>query len=261
MRMPRRDLPPPSPPAQLRARPNEDALREQRVGHPVELARQSLGLGRLLLLWTVAAVFALGWSFLGMALMAFEEQGGALEALIGGVFAVLGLGVLVPAGFWCLWGVRRDREVRLRLRAWAGAEAAVPDPATEARLRAPGRSLGWLVSSCAMGAMGLWVTFGAAAGFGPGGATYGEIAYAMGVGVILWITGLLGAGKAVTHYRWARRAFSGPSRKPDRSRAQSRSRSQSRSQTRSQTRPQSPEPEPEPEPDRAQEQSPEQASR
>ncbi|MER5935632.1 hypothetical protein [Streptomyces sp. NPDC002054] len=216
--MPRRHLPPPPPPAHLRAWHDEAVLQDDRAEFLAELARHSLGLTRLLLLWSVAAVFAFGWSFLGMALMSFE-QGDGLGALIGAVFAALGFGVLVPAGFWFAWGARRDREVRQLLCAWAESEpvgevpgavpGAVPGghPAAGVRLRAPGRSLGWLLSSSVLCAVGLWVAFGWAASARPDGATYGEVAYYIGLGMILWITGLLGAGKAAAHYRWAARVF------------------------------------------------------
>ncbi|MET9695709.1 hypothetical protein ABZY31_02140 [Streptomyces sp. NPDC006529] len=201
--MPRPDLPPPPPPAHLRAWLDQTAIRADRARFLGELERLSLGTGRLLLLWAVSAVFALGWSFVGMALMAFEE-GVLVEALVGAVFLVLGAGVLVPAGFWFVWGVKRDRRVRQLLCAWAESDR---DPVNDRRLRMPGRSLVWLMSSFVLCALGLWVTFGSAVGARPGADTYGEVAYLMGLGMILWITGLLGAGKAAAHYRWALRAF------------------------------------------------------
>lgn len=60
-----------------------------------------------------------------------------------------------------------------------------------------------------LGAFGLYVTFGSAVSARPGSTTYGEVTYYMGLGMILWITGLLGLGKAGAHYRWAVRAFRG----------------------------------------------------
>ncbi|WP_354383027.1 hypothetical protein [Streptomyces sp. PvR034] len=207
--MPRSDLPPPPPPAHLRAWLDPHAVRADRARYLGELERLSLGTGRLLLLWAVSAVFALGWSFVGMALMAFEE-GGLTEQFVGVVFLVLGVGVLVPAGFWFVWGAKRDRRVRQLLSAWAESDR---DPANDARLRLPGRSLAWLLSSLVLCALGLWVTFGSASAARPGSETYGEVASVMGLGMILWITGLLGAGKAAAHYRWALRAFR-PLRRP-----------------------------------------------
>ncbi|MGW7435528.1 hypothetical protein [Streptomyces sp. NPDC054849] len=201
--MPRPDLPPPPPPAHLRAWLDESAVRADRARFLRDLGRRSLGIGRLLLLWAVSAVFALGWSFVGMALVAFEAAD-PVSFVLGGVFLVLGAGVLVPAGFWFAWGARRDREVRRLLHAWADAGR---DPAADARVRAPGRSLTWLLSSFALGAAGLGVTFGVALTARPGEETYAEVAYYMGLGMILWITALLGAAKAAAHYRWAVRAF------------------------------------------------------
>uniref|UniRef100_A0AAU2JUV2 Uncharacterized protein n=1 Tax=Streptomyces sp. NBC_00049 TaxID=2903617 RepID=A0AAU2JUV2_9ACTN len=204
--MPRRDLPPPPPPAHLRAWLDETAVRADRARFLRELGRRSLGIGRLLLLWVVSAVFALGWSFVGMGWMAFEE-GDSLSFVFGLVFAALGAGVLVPAGFWFAWGARRDRQVRRLLCAWAETDR---DPAVDAEVRAPGRSLTWLLASAALGAVGLWVTFGIALSARPGRETYGEVGYGMGLGMILWITALLGMGKAGAHYRWAVRAFRPP---------------------------------------------------
>ncbi|MBT2542173.1 hypothetical protein J7E99_16005 [Streptomyces sp. ISL-44] len=205
MCMPRRDLPPPPPPAHLRAWLDENAVRADRARILHELGRRSLGIGRLLLLWAVAAVFALGWTFVAMALMAFEE-GDPLSFILGFVFVVLGVGVLVPAGFWFARGARLDRQVRGLLCAWAEAGR---DPAADARVRAPGRSLTWLLTSFGLGVAGLWLTFGVALSARPGREAYGELAYYMGLGMILWITGLLGLGKAGAHYRWAVRVFRG----------------------------------------------------
>ncbi|WP_185921902.1 hypothetical protein [Streptomyces sp. WAC06614] len=203
MTMPRRDLPPPPPPAHLRAWLDDSVVRADRARFLAELGRQELGLGRLLLLWVIAAVVTLGWTCVGLALMSFEQDQ-RLEDLVGVVYGVLGAGVLVPAGFWFARGVRRDRQVRRLLAAWAATD---PDPAADARLRSPGRSLVWLLASCALGAVGLWVSLGAALGARPGAQTYGEVTYLMGMGTILWVTGLLGGAKAVAHYRWAVRAF------------------------------------------------------
>ncbi|MEU9232978.1 hypothetical protein [Streptomyces subrutilus] len=201
--MPRRDLPPPPPPAHLRDWLDEAAVRADRARFLRDLGRRSLGMGRLLRLWAVAAVFVLGWCFVGMAWMAFEQHDpfGYLHGLI---LAVLGAGVLVPAGFWCARGARRDRQVRQLLHAWAESDR---DPVADARVRAPGLSLTWCLASFALGAVGLWVAFAAVVPARPGATTYGEIAYTMGIGQILWITGLLGLAKTAAHHRWAARAF------------------------------------------------------
>ncbi|MEU9032092.1 hypothetical protein AB0D46_32225 [Streptomyces sp. NPDC048383] len=202
MSMPPRDLPPPPPPAHLREWLDEDAVRADRARFLADLSRRSLGLERLLLLWAVAALFVIGWTFVGMAVAAFAS-GDPLSCFFGFVFGLIGLGVLVPAGSWFVRGFRQERQLSRLLWAWV---EAVRDPAARAGgLRAPGRSLVWLAGSLALGGTGLWVAFGAAAAARPGEHTYGEVGYFMGLGMILWITGLLGLARAgVHHHRLAR---------------------------------------------------------
>ncbi|MFI8504735.1 hypothetical protein ACIGFK_40440 [Streptomyces sp. NPDC085524] len=201
--MPRSALPPLPPPAHLRAWLDDAVLRADRARFLNDLSRRSLGIGRLLLLWAVAAVFVLGWAFVAMAWMALERHE-MFSYVHGLIYAVLGVGVLIPAAFWLARGIRQDRQVRQLLYAWLESD---PDPVADARLRAPGMSLVWLLSSLALGGAGLWVAFAAAVSARPDPTAYGEIAYTMGTGQIMWITGLLGLAKAVTHYRWAVRAF------------------------------------------------------
>ncbi|MFD0266775.1 hypothetical protein ACFVGY_09290 [Streptomyces sp. NPDC127106] len=203
------DLPPPPPPAPVRAQldgASVRALRADRVRILRELERRSLGPGRLLLLWAVAAVFAIGWSLVGAALLSFETRD-PFSVVYGAVFALLGAGVMIPTGFWFAWCVRRDRAMRRLLRAWAEVD---PDPAADAWLRSPGMSLFWALASGAVAAFGFYVSFAAAASARPGDTTYGEVAYLIGFGTILWVTGLLGLGKAGAHHRWAVRAFPPP---------------------------------------------------
>ncbi|MER7758835.1 hypothetical protein [Streptomyces sp. NPDC097619] len=204
--MSRRDLPPPPPSAEARAWEDPVGLRAARAAALGDLVRSGLGITRLLLLWLLAVVFALGWSFLGIALMSFE-QGDRGEFLVGVVFTGLGSGILVPAGFWAAAAARRDRDVRRLLCAWAEAGR---DPEADARLRTPRALLGWLGSSALLAALGLWVTFGVAAAARSGVDTPAEVVYAMGLGLILWITGLLGIGRAAAHHRWVRRALPAP---------------------------------------------------
>ncbi|MEU2394731.1 hypothetical protein [Streptomyces sp. NPDC007369] len=205
----RSDLPPPPPPAHVRARldaASVQAVRADRMRILRELDRRSLGPGRLLLLWAVAAVFALGWSLAGIALTSFETDD-PFSVLYGAVSALLGAGVMIPTGFWFAWCVRQDRAMRRLLRAWAEVD---PDPAADAWLRSPGRSLLWTLASSAVAAFGLYVSFAAAVSARPGATPYGEVAYSIGFGTILWITGLLGLGKAGAHHRWAVRTFPPP---------------------------------------------------
>ncbi|MGO4457735.1 hypothetical protein AB4039_10560 [Streptomyces sp. M-16] len=200
--MPSRELPPPPPPAHLREWLDETVVRADRARFLADLSRRGLGPGRLALLWAVAAAFALGWAFVGLAVTSFEAAD-PVESLFGAVFVATAVGVLVPAGIWFVRGARRERREHELLCGWieAGREPVV-DPA----LRAPVRSLVWLAASLALGACGLWTAFAAAAGARPGATGYGEVVGFVGLGMILWITGLLGAAKAVTHRRWAGRA-------------------------------------------------------
>ncbi|MEU9035958.1 hypothetical protein AB0D45_13820 [Streptomyces sp. NPDC048352] len=195
---PSRELPPPPPPAHLREWLDEDAVRADRARFLEELSRRSMGLGRLLALWGVAAAFALGWALVGLAVTSFAA-GGPPGYLAGAVCAVAGPAVLGGAGLCFARGARREREVRQLLCAWV---LAGRDPEADARLRAPARSLVWLAASGALGAAGLWLAFAPAAGAWPGTDTYGEVAFSTGFGMILWITALLGLAKAATHHRW-----------------------------------------------------------
>ncbi|MGA4850746.1 hypothetical protein ACOBQB_32575 [Streptomyces sp. G5(2025)] len=87
-------------------------------------------------------------------------------------------------------------------------------PASDARLRSPGLSLLWLLSSLAECTLGLRASFASAAYAGPGRETYADGALGRGAGLILWLTELLGAAKALTHYRWALRRLSRPRQVP-----------------------------------------------
>ncbi|MFF4327044.1 hypothetical protein ACFYZT_11010 [Streptomyces sp. NPDC001591] len=193
----RRDLPPPPPPAHLREWLDESVVRADRARYLADLSHRSLGLGRLVLLWLVAALFALGWTFVSMAVMTFESGRGA-EYPFGGAFAVMGAAVLALAGYLFVRGARQERRVHQLLCAWV---VAGRDPATDARLRAPGRGLVWLAASLTLGALGLWTAFTSAAD----AATVGEVAYSMGLGLILWITALLGLAKTTAHHTWSLR--------------------------------------------------------
>ncbi|WP_433546131.1 hypothetical protein ACQPZG_14010 [Streptomyces sp. CA-294286] len=203
--MPRLPLPPPPPPPYLRSWPGREAMLADRARAMEELGRRWLGAPAAVGFWLYAALLAVGWCCVGVALQTFE--GGVFpDVLIGGVFLLLGVGALVPAVVLLGLGVRRDRTVRERLRAWGELG---PDPAVDARLRAPGRSLGWLLPSFVLAAAGLWTSLGYAATARPGAATYADAAYFIGMGFVMWVVGLLGTVKAVGHYRWAVRLPAG----------------------------------------------------
>lgn len=202
-RLPARELPPPPPPAHLREWLDEGVVRADRARFLVDLSRRSLGLGRLLSLWGVAAAFALGWTLVGLAVTAFSAGGGPVGALCSAAAAA----VLLWAGLRLARGARRERRVRQLLCAWVLADS---DPESDARLRAPARSAVWLTASLALGGFGLWLAFASASGARPGTDTYGEVAYFTGFGMILWITALLGLAKATAYHRWTHGA-AGPS--------------------------------------------------
>ncbi|MFD3512767.1 hypothetical protein [Streptomyces sp. NPDC058657] len=205
--MPRPPLPPPPPPPGIRAWPDRGALLADRARAMRELGRRTLGAPAAVSFWLYGLLLAVGWGCVGAALQAFG-QGIFPEVVIGGILLLLGIGAIVPAAILLWLGVRRDRVIRERLRAWGELG---PDPAVDAGLRAPVRSLAWLLPSFVLAAVGLWISLGWAARALPGQDTYADAAYFIGMGCVLWLVGLLGIVKAVGHYRWALRGL-GPVR-------------------------------------------------
>ncbi|MFI5809308.1 hypothetical protein [Streptomyces sp. NPDC051561] len=208
--MPRPPLPPLPPPPELRCWPDHGALLGDRARAMRELGRRALGAPAAVGFWLYALLLVVGWGCVGVALQTFEE-GGFPEVLIGGVFVVLGIGAIVPAAILLGLGVKRDRVIRERLRAWGELGS---DPAVDLTLRAPGRSLAWLLPSFALAAVGLWASLGWAAGARAGQDTYADATYFIGMGCVLWLVGLLGMVKAVGHYRWALRSLRAPAGRP-----------------------------------------------
>ncbi|MFF0744485.1 hypothetical protein ACFYVL_29200 [Streptomyces sp. NPDC004111] len=204
--MPRPPLPPPPPPAEIQAWPDRGALLADRARAMRELGRRALGVPAAVGFWLYALLLVIGWGCVGVALQSFAE-GMFPEVLVGVVFLVLGIGAIVPAAILLGLGVRRDRVIRERLRAWGELG---PDPAVDAELRAPVRSLAWLLPSFVLAALGLWTSLGWSARALPGEDTYAEAAYFIGMGCVLWLVGLLGVLKAVRHYRWALRSAHTP---------------------------------------------------
>ncbi|MFH8934468.1 hypothetical protein [Streptomyces griseosporeus] len=200
--MPRTPLPPPPPPPFLRTWPDRTALLADRRRALEVLRRRSLGIHRLLLLWLLALATVIGWALLTLPMQQVEEHD-PLLFVVGPVCVVLGLAAIVPAVIGVVAGIRRDREIHGLLDAWLALDS---HPLTDAGLRSPGLSLCWLLSSFAVCALGLWTAFATAAGAAPGPVGH-EVFLGMGTGMILWLTGMLGAAKAVRHYRWALRAL------------------------------------------------------
>ncbi|MCP9944925.1 hypothetical protein LUX12_09300 [Streptomyces somaliensis] len=198
-------LPPPPPPPHLVSWPDREALLADRDRAMGELRGRMLGGARLavFLLWLL--LLETGWGLVGAALVVFDETldpfGVALSLVLGG----LGAGALVPAVYFQVAGVRRDLAARRLFVRWAALDRA---PAHDARHRAPGASLAWLLVSFALCAAGLGLCVAVPATARPGTTTYAEVAYGVGAGFLLWLTGLAGAAKAVGHYRLAVRLLS-----------------------------------------------------
>ncbi|MGW7412898.1 hypothetical protein [Streptomyces sp. NPDC054863] len=197
--MPRPPLPPPPPAPEIWAWPHREAMLTDRARAMEELGRRWLGASAAVGFWLYGVLLAVGWGCVGVALQSFEN-GMFPEILIGGVFLVPGIGAIVPAVILLWLGVKRDRTIRERLRAWAELGS---DPAVDARLCAPARSLGWLLPSFVLAVVGLWTSLGYAATARPGSSTYADATYFIGFGCVMWVVGLLGSVKAVSHYRWA----------------------------------------------------------
>lgn len=195
--MARLPLPPPPPPVGLRTWPDRTALLADRARALDVLRRRGLGLGRLAPLWGAGVLAAVGWGLLTLPLQGFGPYGDRMMLMMAPVLVPLGAGALAPAVVVVLRGVRRDRAVRALVDQWWRLDRA---PGVDARLRAPGLVLAWLLLSFGPCALGLRAAFATAAEAGsPADVTLG-----MGVGVILWSTGLLGVARA-SGYRRATR--------------------------------------------------------
>ncbi len=171
-----------------------------------ELVKMHVGPGRLGLLWMWAALAATGWSVVGSGLV-FIEQGSDIFSGIAGVFSlVVGAAALIPAVVFACLGISRDREVRSLLDAWGALDR---DPERDRRLRMPGMSLTWLLLSFVLGAVGLALCVIGPASARPGRETYGLVALVMGVGMVAWLTALVGGVTALAHRRWVVRVLRG----------------------------------------------------
>ena len=132
------------------------------------------------------------------------EQRDPTGFILGPLFAVLGLASLAPSVVAVVLAVRRDRHISQLLDAWLRLDS---HPPTDDRLRSSGLSLFWLLSSLVVCAFGLWTSFAGVAEARPGRDAYSDVVLVMGIGFILWLTGLIGVAKAVRHYRWAVRVL------------------------------------------------------
>ncbi|TRV77077.1 hypothetical protein FKN01_17080 [Streptomyces sp. 130] len=208
---PRFVLPPPPPPVEIRAWPDRDALLADRSFLLGVLVKAHIGPGRLGLLWLWGVVGAIGWSFIGTAVITFEESYDAISAIMGVVMAALGAAALIPAVILAVVGLRRDVAVRRLLTRWGELDR---DPARDAALRLPGTTLGWLLPSFALGALGLCLCVVVPAGAVRGEDTYGLMALIMGLGLLAWLIGLIGVFKAFWHRRWIVRTLAGAAAPP-----------------------------------------------
>lgn len=167
-----------------------------------ELHRRSIGVPVLAGLWSLAGAFAVGWVLFASALRSLLETPDPLGMLFAGVLAVVGLGFMVPAGLLIGFGLARDGRVRGGLRAWGALDS---DPPRDAAFVTPGLGLTWLLPSFALCGAGLWLCFVVPATAQRGEDTLPGVVLLMGLGMTAWLTGLIGAAKAVAHYRWALR--------------------------------------------------------
>jgi hypothetical protein len=195
-------LPPPPPPPHIRSWPDRAALLADRAGILGYLAKRSLGAGALVIFWLLVAGAQLGWGMIGSALVSLSGGSGMFVDAVVAFLGTVGVGFLLAAAAVLVLLVRRDQRVRELMAQWGALDS---DPVADRRFRLPGLSLWWLLTSFLAGAFGLWIAFAVPAGARAGEDTYAGVAYAMGAGTILWIAALIGASRAVRHFRWALR--------------------------------------------------------
>lgn len=191
--------------------PDREALLRDRALVLGELVRMHIGPGRLGMLWLWAGLAALGWSFVGTALLTFEESYDVISALMGLVCVVIGAGLLVPAAVFVVLGLLRDRSVRRLLAEWGGLDR---DPVGDKALRRPAAGLVWMLASYLLCAVGLYICVIVPATARAGQETYGMVAFLMGLGLVAWLAGLIGLVKAFAHRRWVVRVLIGAQAEP-----------------------------------------------
>lgn len=200
-------LPPPPPPVEIRTWPDREAMLADRAFILGALVRMHLGPARLGVLVMWAGLVAFGWLLVGSALAMFEQAEHLSNGIAGLVSLFLGVAALVPGiAFVCLY-VARDRKVRALLVEWGALDR---DPERDRELRLPRMSLVWLLLSFVLAAGGLALCVIGPASARPGDDTYGMVALIMGLGMVAWLTGLIGAVKALVHRRWVLRVLVAP---------------------------------------------------
>ncbi|MEW1721140.1 hypothetical protein [Streptomyces sp. NPDC093109] len=185
---------------------DREALLADRDRVMAELARRGLSVGRLAVLWLLGAVAVGGWAAVGLAVRSLEDGGLGLGT--GVVSLALALVLLVPAAIGAGRWLSVGRDVRQRLDEWAAL-----DRVTDPGLRVHERCVGWLLPSVALSLLGLAtilpacvaITEATAASTAPESFTLGGVAYSLGLGVTVLLTGLLGLFQAVDHQLWAGR--------------------------------------------------------
>jgi hypothetical protein len=198
----RNPLPPPVPPEEIRTWPDRDTLLRDRAVILGELVTMYIGPGRLGKLWMWAGTVAFGWSWVGAALVVLDEAVDAVSVLIAVLCIAVGACLMIPAGVFVALGATRDEQVRRLLEDWGGLDR---DPVGDPALRRPGPSLAWALLSYVLCAGGLFVCVVVPATARAGHETYGLVAWLMGLGIIAWVTGLLGLRRAYAHRRWVLR--------------------------------------------------------
>jgi len=208
---PRASLPPSPPPVEIRSWPGREAMLADRALILSALVRMHVGPARLGVLGMWAGLAAFGWLLVGGALVVFEQAQDIFSGFAGLLSLVLGMAALVPAvAFVCLH-LARDRKVRALLVEWGALDH---DPERDRELRLPGVSLVWLLLSFTLAAVGLALCVICPATARPGDDTYATVALNVGLGMIAWLTGLIGAVKASAHRRWVLRVLAVPAATP-----------------------------------------------
>ncbi|EHM27291.1 hypothetical protein SPW_4288 [Streptomyces sp. W007] len=192
---------------EIRTWPDREAMLADRALILRALVGMHLGPGRLGVLVMWAGLAAFGWLLVGSGLVIFEQAADFFSGIAGILSLLLGAGALIPAVVLGSLYVARDREIRALLVGWGALDR---DPEHDRELRLPGMSLVWLLLSFVLAAGGLALCVIGPASARPGDDSYGMVALIMGLGMVAWLTGLIGAVKALAHRRWVLRVLAAP---------------------------------------------------